>query len=88
MDPVVGWLVQERYGVYRDGREHVHEEPVEGYERRVIAATHSSEWEGRVFEVDFGDGFWKILPPGAADPTTEEVAAECKYQDQRKAARR
>ncbi|MEU7923465.1 hypothetical protein [Micromonospora zamorensis] len=87
VDPVVGWLVQERYGAYRNGSEHVLEKPAEGYERRVVAATHSSEWEGRVFEVDFGDGFWKILPPDGPDPTSEEVAAQREYQQRKNASR-
>ncbi|WP_435589792.1 hypothetical protein [Micromonospora aurantiaca (nom. illeg.)] len=69
--PIPGWLIQEDL---HDARS-----------RRVVAA---AQFEGNPHLVDVDDGgddprdpgtFWKILPPGAAEPTTAEVVARRDY---------
>lgn len=72
--PVVGWLVQEHFGTYVDGREEVMPLPREGYQRRVVAATHSEGWGTLVYELDLDGPVWKVVPPGTPDPGPEEVA--------------
>lgn len=72
--PLPGWLVQEEVAYHPRGFVHSADLQSPRPVRRVVAASHVY---GELIDVyESVESFWRVDPPGAPDPTVEEIEKE------------
>ncbi|MGP5698498.1 hypothetical protein ACTXPA_06035 [Glutamicibacter arilaitensis] len=84
IDPMIGWLTQAMTIFSSTTYKPIDDQPTLTERSRVIVPATVSDDLGFAEDATRVDTFWKVLAPGAPEPTADEIAAEAKAFAERK----